>query len=203
MIWTPIVAPGDSSTTLPVDHPEPPVYAGATVTPVEGRIDSFPAAAEAGFDDFITVFPVNSGLPPIYVFFRDRREDPGVVTGNGQSITGSWLGAASQGEGSPIPSQIADKLKGQEFKNFRAFREAFWKSIANDSELANQFNRQNLQRILNGKAPYTSELEHAGKSGKFELHHKIFISKGGDVFDIDNIYIVTPKLHKQIHGKGN
>lgn len=202
LIWTPIVAPGDSSTTLPVDQPEPPVYTGAIVTPVEGRIDSFPAADEAGFDDFITVFPVNSGLPPIYVFFRDRREDPGVVTGNGQSITGSWLGAASQGEGSPIPSQIADKLKGQEFKNFRAFREAFWKTVANDSELASQFKRQNLSMMLDGKAPFPSKSEWVGKSVKFEIHHKILISQGGEIFDIDNIYIVTPKRHKEIHRKG-
>lgn len=203
LIWTPISAPGDSSTTLPPAPPETPVYAGADTIPVEGRVDSFPAVVEAGFDDFIIVFPVDSGLPPIYVMFRDRREDPGIVTGNGQSITGSWLGAASQGEGVPIPSQIAAKLRGQEFKNFKAFREAFWKTVASDSELASQLNRQNLRRILNGKAPYTSELEHAGKSSKFELHHKIFISQGGEIFDIDNIHIVTPKLHKRIHGKGN
>lgn len=203
LIWTPAASPGDSSTTLPVGQSEPAIYVGATVTPVEGRIDSFPGISEAGFDDFITVFPIDSGLPPLYIMFRDRREDPGIVTGGGQAITGSWLGAASQGEGAPIPSQIADKLRGQEFKNFRAFREAFWKAVANDSGLSSQFNRQNLLRILNGKAPYTSELEHAGKSGKFELHHKAFISEGGEVFDIDNIYVVTPKLHKQIHGKGN
>jgi len=203
LIWTPISAAGDSSTTLPPAPPETHVYAGADTIPVEGRVDSFPAVVEAGFDDFIIVFPVDSGLPPIYVMFRDRREDPGIVTGNGQSITGSWLGAASQGEGVPIPSQIAAKLRGQEFKNFKAFREAFWKTVASDSELASQLNRQNLRRILNGKAPYTSELEHAGKSGKFELHHKIFISQGGEIFDIDNIHIVTPKLHKRIHGKGN
>ncbi|KTC17551.1 S-type Pyocin [Pseudomonas marginalis ICMP 9505] len=203
LIWTPAASPGDSSTMLPVGQSEPAIYVGATVTPVEGRIDSFPGISEAGFDDFITVFPIDSGLPPLYIMFRDRREDPGIVTGGGQAITGSWLGAASQGEGAPIPSQIADKLRGQEFKNFRAFREAFWKAVANDSGLSSQFNRQNLLRILNGKAPYTSELEHAGKSGKFELHHKAFISEGGEVFDIDNIYVVTPKLHKQIHGKGN
>ena len=36
-----------------------------------GRIDAFPGLAEAGFDDFITVFPVDSGLPPIYVMFSE------------------------------------------------------------------------------------------------------------------------------------
>jgi len=72
LTWTPIVNPGNSSTTSPAELPAPPVYTGASVTPVEGRIDTFPAVAEAGFDDFITVFPADSGLPPIYVVFRDR-----------------------------------------------------------------------------------------------------------------------------------
>ena len=135
--------------------------------------------------------------------FRDRREDPGIVTGDGQAMTGPWLGAASQGEGAPIPSQIADKLRGQEFKNFRAFREAFWKAVANDSELNSQFNRQNLSIMLDGKAPFSSKSEWVGKSVKFEIHHKNLVSQGGAIFDIDNIYVVTPKRHKVIHGKGN
>ncbi len=203
LTWTPIVDPTDSSTSLPAEQPEPPVYAGATVTPVLGRIDSFPEVGEASFDDFITAFPASSGLPPIYVMFRDRREDPGVVTGFGQPVTNHWLDGASVNIGSPVPTQIADKLRGQEFKNFRKFREAFWKAVASDSELASQFNRQNLSTILEGKAPYTTKSEQAGDSVKFELHHKIFISEGGEVFDIDNIYVVTPKRHKEIHKKGN
>lgn len=203
LIWTPITAPGNSSTSLPTDQPEPPVYVGATVTPVEGRVDYFPGISEASFDDFITVFPIDSGLAPLYIMFRDRREDPGIVTGDGQAMTGPWLGAASQGEGAPIPSQIADKLRGQEFKNFRAFREAFWKAVANDSELNSQFNRQNLSIMLDGKAPFSSKSEWVGKSVKFEIHHKNLVSQGGAIFDIDNIYVVTPKRHKVIHGKGN
>ncbi|MFJ2456903.1 S-type pyocin domain-containing protein, partial [Pseudomonas protegens] len=42
LTWTPIVSPGNSSTTSPVQQPAPPVYTGATVTPVQGRIDTFP-----------------------------------------------------------------------------------------------------------------------------------------------------------------
>lgn len=203
LTWTPIVVPENSSTTLPINQLDPPVYDGATITPVEGRIDSFPGISEANFDDFITVFPMNSGLPPIYVMLRDRREDPGIVTGAGQTVTGNWLGSASQGDGSAIPSQIADKLRGQAFKSFREFRKIFWKAVASDSGLAGHFNSQNLSAIINGKAPYTTRSERAGTSAKFELHHKVFISEGGEIFDIDNIRIVTPKRHKEIHRKGN
>ncbi len=202
LTWPPIVNPTDSSTSLPAEQAEPPVYAGASVTPVLGRIDSFPEVGEASFDDFITVFPASSGLPPIYVMFRDRREDPGVVTGFGQPVTNNWLDGASDNIGSPVPTQIADKLRGQEFKNFKKFREAFWKAVASDSKLAGQFNRQNVGAIQNGKAPYTTKSEQVGNSVKFELHHKVFISEGGEVYDIDNIYVVTPKRHKEIHKKG-
>ena len=71
LTWTPIVDPGNSSTTSPAEQPVPTVYTGATVTPVTGRIDAFPGLAEAGFNDFITVFPAGSGLPPIYVMFSE------------------------------------------------------------------------------------------------------------------------------------
>ena len=71
LTWTPIVDPGNNSTTSPAGQPTPTVYTGATVAPVTGRIDAFPGLAEAGFNDFITVFPAGSGLPPIYVMFSE------------------------------------------------------------------------------------------------------------------------------------
>lgn len=199
LTWTPIVNPGNGSTTSPAEQPAPPVYTGATVTPVEGRIDTFPSVSEASFDDFITVFPVESGLPPVYTMFRDRREDPGVATGVGQPVSGIWLGAASRGEGAPVPSQIADQLRGREFKSFRTFRKAFWEAVANDPELATQFTKQNLAVMANGKAPFAPETEQAGETGKFELHHKVYISEDGSVYGLENISVVTPKRHKEIH----
>ena len=134
--------------------------------------------------------------------FRDPREDAGVATGMGQPVTGIWLGAAAQGEGAPLPSQIADQLRGKEFRNFRAFREAFWKAVASDPDLSQQFKRQNLSAITNGKAPYVSVSERAGATVKFELHHKVYVSQGGAVYDIENITVVTPKRHKEINKEG-
>ena len=88
---------------------------------------------------------------------------------------------------------------GKEFRNFRAFREAFWKAVASDPDLSQQFKRQNLSAITNGKAPYVSVSERAGATVKFELHHKVYVSQGGGVYDSENITVVTPKRHKEIH----
>lgn len=199
LTWTPIVSPGNSSTTSPTEEPVPPVYTGATITPVEGRIDTFPAVAEASFDDYILVYPVGSGFVPIYVMFRDRREDAGVVTGTGQPVSGIWLGAASQGNGAPIPSHIADQLRGRKFKNFREFREVFWSAVANDTELAGQFKTVNLGRMKKGYAPYAVPSEQVGGKVKFELHHVTFLKNNGALYDIDNIRVVTPKQHTALH----
>lgn len=199
LTWTPIVNPGNSSTTSPAEQSDVPVYTGATVIPVEGRLDSFPAVSGAGFDDYILVFPLESGLPPIYTMFRDRREDPGVATGVGQPVFGNWLGSAAQGDGAPVPSQIADQLRGREFRNFRAFREAFWKAVAGDPELAVLFEPNVVAMMERGRAPVARETEQVGRRIKLELHHKILISEGGGVYAVDNIGMMTPKNHIETH----
>lgn len=199
LTWTPIVDPGNSSTTLPAEQPAPVTYTGATAIPIPGRLDTFPAIAEAGFDDFVLVFPQDSGLAPIYTMFRDRREDPGVATGVGQVVSHNWLGAASQGEGAPVPVQIADQLRGKEFRNFRAFREAFWKAVGNDDVLAEQFDPYDIENMKKGQAPIAKYDGQVGNRVKLELHHKKYISEGGDVYGVDNINMITPKKHIETH----
>ena len=134
--------------------------------------------------------------------FRDPREDAGVATGMGQPVTGIWLGAAAQGEGAAVPSQIADQLRGKEFRNFRAFREAFWRAVASDFELARQFNSGSLTVMKDGYSPYVKESEQVGGRVKIEIHHKDLVSEGGGVYDIDNLVAVTPRRHVQIHRGG-
>jgi hypothetical protein len=68
LTWTPIVAPGNASTQTPAQAQPVPAYTGATVTPVLGRLDSFPAT-QIHIHDLITVFPADSGLAPIYTVF--------------------------------------------------------------------------------------------------------------------------------------
>ncbi|CRM91175.1 MULTISPECIES: S-type pyocin domain-containing protein [Pseudomonas] len=201
LTWTPIVEPGNNSSTTPAEQSEPAIYPGATVTPIEGRTDIFPGVVEASFDDFITVFPADSGIPPIYVMFKDRREDPGVVTGNGQPVTGNWLDAASRGEGAAIASQLADQLKGKEFKNFKSFRKFFWTIVSLDPVLSAQFKGANRTLIKNGTSPFTIPSEQVGGRGQFEIHHIIPVHPSGAVYDIDNMRIMTPRLHIQTHSK--
>ncbi|WP_338801228.1 S-type pyocin domain-containing protein [Pseudomonas sp. RSB 5.4] len=199
VVWTPIVAPTDSSTQLPAEESAPPRYFGGNLVPIEGRIDSYPVPGNIHFDDFILVFPPESGLPPQYVMFRDRRNDAGVASGYGEPVVGRWLEAAAQGEGAAIPSEIAEKLRGRQFKSFRAFRERLWKAVFHEERLAGLFNAASLSEMKKGKAPVVRESDSVGARVKYELHHKLGLAEGGDLYNSDNISIVTPKAHIEIH----
>ncbi|WP_223505259.1 S-type pyocin domain-containing protein [Pseudomonas sp. GL-RE-29] len=199
--WTPLLEPQNPSIGFPVTETDLPIYEGATLSPNEGRIDTFPQLDTYGFDGFITVFPIESGIPPLFILLRDRRQDPGVASGIGQEISGNWLGTASKPEGAPIPAEIADTLRGREFSSFRAFRRAFWKAVANDEYFFEQFSRLNKTSISHGLSPKSLQNEHVGQRRKYEIHHVIPIEKGGAVYDIDNLRILTPKQHIQTHSK--
>jgi hypothetical protein len=199
LIWTPIVQPGNSSTATPAESPPAPVYEGATFVPSEGRIDTYPELADAEIDDYIFVFPADSGLPPLYVVFRSRRSMRGVVSGNGREVSNEWMVAPDEGKGYPIPKQIADQLRGREFSSFSRFRSAFWKLVAADEVLAKQFSQLNLDFMKEGYAPNAPDEERAGGRDVWEIHHITFISKGGAVYDVDNLRIMTPKGHVKLH----
>ena len=125
-----------------------------------------------------------SDIPPIYIYIRNN---PGQVTGKGQKVTGTWLADAGQGNGSPIPSQIADKLRGSTFSNFDSFRAAFWLEVSKDPVLSQQFKRHNLTNIQKGNSPFTREQDAVGGRERYELHHITPISEGGDVYNVDNM----------------
>ncbi|MBA1377879.1 S-type pyocin domain-containing protein [Pseudomonas brassicacearum] len=199
LTWTPVVQPGNNSTTLPAEPPAPPVHTGASVTPIVGRIDPFPEITADSFDDYVFVFPIDSGLAPLYVMFRDRRQDPGVALGTGTPVTGIWTDAASIGEGAPISSQIADQLRGKEFRNFRKFRESFWRAVAADPILSQQFDQYNLELMKRGMSAIVIKSERVGSRSKYELHHKEYIHLGGEIYNIDNINVMTPKRHIETH----
>ncbi|MHC8290694.1 S-type pyocin domain-containing protein [Pseudomonas sp. XS1P51] len=199
--WTPLVEPQDPSTEFPLIDTDLPIYEGATVTPDAGRIDPFPELDRYGFGGFITVFPIDSGIPPTFTMFRDRRQDPGIASGSGQSVSGNWLGAASTLEGAPIPKQIADKLRGREFSSFKSFRRVFWKAVASERTLNGQFTPLNKIDLRDGLSPSAKSSEQVGRRKKFEIHHVKPISEGGAVYDIDNLRILTPKQHIEAHSK--
>lgn len=207
LTWTPDSAPGKEvlgSTELPAEQTDIKIYPGARVTPVEGRTDEYPAEDEADSDDYILWFPKESGIDPVYVMASRSgpRYEPGTATGIGQAVGESWLGSASTSGGAPIPSRIADQLRGQDFRNFDRFRERFWSAVAADSILSKQFSKADLKLMRGGAAPTVDDVDFAGKRDKFEIHHISPIKKGGAVYDIDNLVIMTPKAHVELHKNG-
>nr|WP_290447693.1 S-type pyocin domain-containing protein [Pseudomonas sp. 21LCFQ02] len=201
LIWTPIVEPGDSSTARPVDSFPGPVYEGAALVPLDGRVDTYPELADAEIDDYIFVFPADSGLPPLYVVFRSPRNMPGTVSGEGQSVQGGWLSSFPERNGSPVPARIANQLRGMRFNNFSRFREAFWRLVAADEVLGKQFIPSEISRMKQGYAPVVPENQRSGARQVFEIHHIEFISNGGAVYDVDNLIIMTPKGHIKLHAE--
>jgi len=53
--------------------------------------------------------------------------------------------------------------------------------------------------MQDGVAPYAPPWEQVGGSMKFEIHHEDEIAKGGDVYGMDRLRILTPKQHIEIH----
>ncbi|WP_404944113.1 HNH endonuclease signature motif containing protein [Pseudomonas syringae] len=105
----------------------------------------------------------------------------------------------TRAEGAPIPSQVADQLRGVRFSNFGRQRESIWKAVANDSEISQQFSQRNLQLMKAGNAPHPKLEDQVGRRTKFEIHHKDEIANGGSVYDVDNLVIMTPKQHIEHH----
>ncbi|WP_415186355.1 S-type pyocin domain-containing protein [Serratia rubidaea] len=198
IIWTPDNTgenkPWNTGNQNPVRIPNPVVV---DPLPENTSIDATttPVPEEKNFADYILVLPLPN-IPPIYIYLRNN---PGQVTGKGQKVSGIWLSDANTGNGSPVPSQIADKLRGQTFGNFDQFRKAFWLEVSNDPELSSQFRGSNKIHIRNGNSPFTREQDRAGGRERYEIHHIIPISKGGEVYNVDNMGIISPKRHIDIH----
>ncbi|HEK0973664.1 TPA: hypothetical protein SMQ08_000948 [Proteus mirabilis] len=128
-----------------------------------------------------------------------KRHQPGTATGKGQKVGDKWLDDAGKEKGAPIPDRIADKLRGKKFNNFDEFRRKLWEEVSKDPELSKNFIQSNRTRMRNGLAPRARYKDSVGGRRSFELHHDKPISQGGEVYDIDNIRVATPKRHIDIH----
>lgn len=128
---------------------------------------------------------------------KKARQLLGTSSGQGKVIKGKWL-KGKFGNAGLFPKSVADKLKGKEFNSFDDFRQQFWKTVADDPDLASQFRPQNIGRMKDGKAPRVSSTQNLGEQKSYILHHKTPINQGGSVYDMDNLYIITPKFHKEI-----
>jgi hypothetical protein len=204
--WKPLVPPGSEqlgSTTSPITPTDPLVYPGSPAIPVLPPNETFPAVDEGEIGASIPGYPADMELPSPDALFRDRRDDPGVAIGVGPAVSGVWLGQAAREQGAPIPLQIADQLRWQEFRNFHGFRRALWKAIAADPELRTQFTPIDLHLMKKGNAPYAPADDRNGGRIKYEIHHLEEVAQGGAVYDMGNLVIMTPRRHINFHGKGN
>lgn len=202
---TPEKAPGAQglgALVTPSEAPKSIANTGNQAPPVTlPTVLPFPSADEFDFNDLIVVPPSDSGYRPLYVMLQGPRDLPGVVAGRGQEVGDDWLRDAATEQGAPIPAQIADKLRDREYSSFRAFRQAFWLEVSKNPELMNQFGEAAKENLRKGSAPAAREVEWVGQRRRFEIHHVQPIQHGGAVYDIDNLNILTPKRHIEIHSQ--
>ncbi|WP_256586136.1 MULTISPECIES: S-type pyocin domain-containing protein [unclassified Pseudomonas] len=66
----PIIHLGSNSTTSPARPAQVPTYTGVTLSPLLVQPETLPASELPDFRDCIYCFPIESGLPPIYVVFN-------------------------------------------------------------------------------------------------------------------------------------
>ncbi|PEA92447.1 hypothetical protein CON66_29650 [Bacillus cereus] len=129
-----------------------------------------------------------------------KRKTPGTVTSSfnlERSLGTQKKLMYNDGAIGIIPQEVREKLVGREFKSFDDFREEFWKTLS-DSSYAKEFSSMNIKLMKQGKAPYSPRSEHYGNHNKYILHHKQPIDKGGDVYNLDNLIIVSPKMHQNV-----
>ncbi|RMM43335.1 Pyocin/colicin protein [Pseudomonas syringae pv. aptata] len=201
LIWTPIARPADSSTSSPAGPPALPVDPGNVVTPFVPELEAYPAIDRDDPDDYILISPIDSGLPNSYLLFKDPRSIPGVASGYGEPVTASWLRGPTASQPTPIPSSIAEKLRGRPFASFDKLREAIWLEVSKDPELSRHLGELSRIEVSDKRAPLVRAADRVGKRVKYEIHHKHWISEGGAVYDLDNLVIMTPKDHIQAHRK--
>ena len=184
--------------------PKTPVHTGTNVRQADSIVvTAFPADVVQDLQDFILWQPdtTETGVEAIYVMVRNPRTKPGMVTGRGKAVSEDWLNNAGVELGSPIPTQVADKLRGKTFDSFDSFRKAFWIEVGNDPALSKQFNSRNQSFLKKGYSPFVPNKEKVGGREKYELHHIEPISQDGAVYDVDNLGVLTPKRHIEIHSK--
>ena len=144
-----------------------------------------------------------------------RRRAPGRVTGGEKlpDVGTDWF-PPEPGTKMPgvrvarVPGQIARRLRGRHFASFDDLRREFWTMVAQDRRLRSAFtyHPDNLTRMEQGYAPLVPGQDLAGRrewtgrgsNAVYQLNHTQALEHAGDVFDLDNLEIVTPFYHQEI-----
>lgn len=72
-------------------------------------------------------------------------------------------------------------------------------AVSRDPKLSEQFSAKDLVRMRGGGAPRAREIDMAGKRQSHDIHHVEQISEGGEVYNVDNLRVNTPKNHIDVH----
>ncbi len=132
---------------------------------------------------------------------REIRKRPGTgwFSGKLPTVEGrqDWL-KGSHRNGGLIPEHIAARLRGRKFRNWDHFRTEFWKTIAADPMARRGFRAEDIQRMQGGKAPRADETQRDGGKVVYEIHHIRPIRDRGEQYDMGNMIILTPWMHRHI-----
>lgn len=105
-----------------------------------------------------------------------------------------WLRGAHR-NAAKIPHQIAVRLAGRQFRDWRHFRRSFWREVARSEVLAGQFDEKNIGRMKRGLAPYVEDLQKLGERKSYDIDHVKELQHGRGVYDLNNLYIRSPLNH--------
>jgi hypothetical protein len=75
LVWTPAITPDSSFTYSPSERPVLPADPGTDASPIANNLSGFPTYDQVDFDDYIIVFPADSGIDPLYAVFNQRAGD--------------------------------------------------------------------------------------------------------------------------------
>ena len=139
------------------------------------------------------------------IYETQKKNTPGIVTGTftsntpiiGNNIRSSDLTTIA------IPQEVAQQLVGKQFSSFDELKGEIYKAIANSS-YASEFNKKNQSTMDSGQAPYAPMSLQTGDNYnqiKYNIHHVNPVEDGGDVYNLDNLAIVAPKTHDEIHAE--
>ncbi|QWA30628.1 S-type pyocin domain-containing protein [Pseudomonas sp. RC3H12] len=88
----PIVRPADHSTKSPAIAPLPSIYRGVSLQPVESNAYTLPASDIQHIRDCIYCFPIETGLPPLYIVFNSPYPGDTIGAFTGRSYQSDQIG---------------------------------------------------------------------------------------------------------------
>jgi hypothetical protein len=131
---------------------------------------------------------------------RAIESGPAVGGANLPDLDANWLAGPRARMVSRIPGQIARRMRPMTFRNWRDFRETFWRLVAQDPQLSVNFSAANRTRMAAGRAPFVVGAEAVGgrANAVYQINHTRPLEQGGSLFDLDYLEVITPRVHQAL-----